>query len=64
MALTMAESADGVLALAKSYRLTHIVYRDPPYETENEAMREFHERYTVPVWRANGIVVAEIHPGR
>jgi hypothetical protein len=59
-ALVFAESADDVLAHAKAYRLTHIVYRDPPYETENAAMLAFRERYAVPVWRSNGIVVAEI----
>jgi 16S rRNA G966 N2-methylase RsmD len=59
-ALVFAESADDVLAHAKAYRLTHIVYRDPPYETENAAMRAFRERYAVTVWRGNGIVVAEI----
>ena len=59
-ALAFAESADDVLAHARAYRLTHIVYRDPPYETENAAMRAFRERYAVPVWRANGIVIAEI----
>jgi len=59
-ALVFAESADDVLKHAKAYRLTHIVYRDPPYETENAAMRAFRERYAVPVWRGNGIVVAEI----
>ena len=51
-ALAFAESADDVLAHAKTYRLTHIVYRDPPYESENAAMRAFRERYAVPVWRA------------
>jgi hypothetical protein len=61
-ALTMAQTGDNVLALAQLYRLTHIVYRDPPHETENEAMRAFRERYTVPFWRANGLVVAEIQP--
>ena len=59
-ALVLAESADDVLAHARAYGLTHIVYRDPPYETENAAMHAFRERYAVPVWRGNGIVVAEI----
>jgi hypothetical protein len=45
-ALTHAESADDVLAHAQKFALTHIVYRDPPYEFENVAMREFRERYT------------------
>jgi hypothetical protein len=59
-ALVYAESADDVLAHARAYRLTHIVYRDPPYETENEAMRTFRERYTVPIWRESGLVIATI----
>jgi len=59
-ALVLAQSADDVLAHARAYNLTHIVYRDPAWETENAAMHEFRERYTVPVWRANGLVVAEI----
>jgi hypothetical protein len=61
-ALTMAQTADDVLAHAKLFRLTHIVYRDPPHETENEAMHAFRERYAVPIWRANGMVIAEIQP--
>ena len=56
------QSADDVLAHAQKFALTHIVYRDPPYEFENAAMREFRERYTVPVRRANGLVVAAIRP--
>jgi Dolichyl-phosphate-mannose-protein mannosyltransferase len=59
-ALTMAESADDVLANAKAFGLTHIVYRDPPGDTESEAMRAFHERYSVPIWRANGVVIAAL----
>jgi hypothetical protein len=59
-ALTTAESADDVLTNATAFALTHIVYRDPPYETENEAMRAFRERYSVPIWRANGMVIAAI----
>ena len=46
----------------RAFSLTHIVYRDPPYEFENAAMREFRELYTVPIWRANGLVVAAIRP--
>ncbi len=61
-ALTMAQTADDVLDHAKMFRLTHIVYRDPPYQYENEAMRAFRERFAVPVWHANGITVAEIQP--
>ena len=61
-ALAAAQSADDVLAHAKSFALTHIVYRDPPYEFENAAMREFRELYTVPVRRADGLVVAAIRP--
>jgi hypothetical protein len=65
-ALTMALTADDVLAHAKLFRLTHVVYRDPPNESENEAMRAFRERYAVPIWSANGMVVAAIQlaPGR
>ena len=59
-ALAFSETADDVLAHAKSYQLTHIVYRDPPYDNETNAMRDFRERYAVPIWRANGMVVAEI----
>jgi hypothetical protein len=64
-ALTMAQTAEDVLAHAKKFGLTHIVYRDPPWESENAAMHAFREKYTVPVWRANGIVVAaiELPPG-
>ena len=61
-ALTMAQTAGDVLAHARRFKLTHIVYRDPPYESENEAMHAFRERYTAPIWRANGIVVAAIQP--
>jgi len=60
--LALAQSADDVLAHAKTFSLTHIVYRDPPYEFENAAMREFRELYTVPVQRANGLVVAAVRP--
>ncbi len=59
-ALAYAESAQDVLANAESFKLTHIVYRDPPYDTENQAMHDFRVRYTVPIWRANGMVIAEI----
>jgi hypothetical protein len=59
-ALANAESAGDVIALAKKFRLTHIVYRDPPHEAENRAMFDFRSRYTEPLWRANGIVVARI----
>jgi hypothetical protein len=59
-ALANAESVGDVIALAKKFRLTHIVYRDPPYDTENQAMFDFRSRYTEPLWRANGIVVARI----
>ncbi len=61
-ALATAQTADDVLAHARKFRLTHIVYRDPPYEWENAAMKAFREQFTVPVWRANGVVVAEIRP--
>ena len=61
-ALALAQSMDDVLAHAKKFSLTHIVYRDPPWEFENAAMREFRENYTVPIWRANGLVVAAILP--
>ncbi|MEO8754592.1 MAG: hypothetical protein ABI624_18140 [Casimicrobiaceae bacterium] len=61
-ALSGAESANDVLAHAKKFKLTHIVYRDPPYDTENPAMREFRERYAEPIWRANGIVIAALKP--
>jgi 16S rRNA G966 N2-methylase RsmD len=53
-----------VLAHARKFQLTHIVYRDPPYEWENAAMKAFREQFAVPVWRANGIVVAEIRPAQ
>jgi asparagine N-glycosylation enzyme membrane subunit Stt3 len=59
-ALATAESIDEVLANATAFALTHIVYRDPPYETENDAMREFRERYSVPIWHANGMVIAAL----
>ena len=59
-AITEALTADEVLANARSFRLTHIVYRDPPWESENDAMRAFREQFTVPIWRANGMVIAEI----
>jgi Dolichyl-phosphate-mannose-protein mannosyltransferase len=61
-AITMAQTADDVLAVAKMFSLTHIVYRDPPDESENDAMRAFRERYTVPVWRGNGMIIAAIGP--
>lgn len=63
-ALTMAQTADDVLLAVKAYRLTHIVYRDPSHDGENEAMRSFRQRHTVPIWRANGIVVAVIRPAQ
>jgi len=59
-AITMALNADDVLAHAKLFRLTHIVYREPPWESENDAMRAFRVLYTAPIWRANGMVIAEI----
>jgi hypothetical protein len=59
-AITAAITADEVLANARYFRLTHIVYRDPPWESENDAMRAFREHYAVPIWRANGMVIAEI----
>jgi hypothetical protein len=36
------------------------VYRDPPWEFENAAMKAFRERYAVPIWKGNGIVIAEL----
>jgi hypothetical protein len=59
-ALSFAESDQDVLAHARKFKLTHIVYRDPPHGSENPAMHDFRVRYTVPVWRANGMVIAEI----
>jgi hypothetical protein len=59
-ALADAQSVNDVIALTRKFRLTHIVYRDPPYDAENQAMLDFRSRYSDPVWRANGIVVARI----
>jgi hypothetical protein len=59
-ALAYAESVSDVIALTRKFRLTHIVYRDPPHDAENQAMFDFRTRYTEPVWRANGIVVARV----
>ena len=58
--ISAALAKEDVLANAQSFRLTHIVYRDPPGESENDAMRAFREQYAVPIWRANGLVIAEI----
>jgi len=59
-ALALAQSADDVLTHARKFGLTHIVYRDPPWEFENAAMKAFRERYAVPKWKENGIVIAEL----
>jgi hypothetical protein len=61
-ALTMARNAGDILVYVKRYELTHIVYRDPPRDSENDAMRSFREQHTVPIWSAEGLVVAAIQP--
>lgn len=60
LTLTQARSVSDIVAFAKRHRLTHIVYRDPPHDTENPPLREFHERYTTPIYRGNGVVVARV----
>ncbi|MDR1967095.1 MAG: glycosyltransferase family 39 protein [Burkholderiaceae bacterium] len=59
-ALNWAQSADDIVANARQFGLTHIVYRDPADNTENDALREFRQRYAVPIWRGNGRVIAKL----
>jgi Dolichyl-phosphate-mannose-protein mannosyltransferase len=63
--LLAASSAEDVLAIARRYNLTHAVFVDPSIDLENpfnSMIDAFRDRYTTPVWRYGGLVVAIIMP--
>jgi hypothetical protein len=67
-ALTRATTAEDVLALAREYRLSHVVVWEPiwdvPAGPTGLAISAFRDKYTIPVWRFGGRLVAVIDYGR
>jgi hypothetical protein len=65
-ALIRATKAEDVLAVARDFRLTHAVIWEPPWDASQipvaVAISAFRDRYTTPVWRFQGRVVAAIKP--
>jgi hypothetical protein len=49
--------------IARDYRLTHVVLWEPAWDTTgNLAIAAFRDRYTTPVWRFAGRIVAAVKP--
>jgi hypothetical protein len=59
-ALVAASSAEDVLTIARRYGLTHGVFVDNV--SELPAVDAFRDKYTAPVWRFGGLVIALIKP--
>ena len=63
-ALANAGSASEVLAVARKFRLTHVVVAEGPPTSATDYIPAFRDQYTTPIWRYGGRVVAEIKPDR
>jgi hypothetical protein len=63
-ALLRATTAEDVLALARQYRLTHVVVWEPVWDIPagpmGSAISAFRDRYTTPMWRFGGRLLAAI----
>ncbi|HSS71825.1 MAG TPA: hypothetical protein VLQ46_14390, partial [Casimicrobiaceae bacterium] len=63
-ALVRATTAEDVLALARQYKLSHVVVWEPvwdiPAGDTGRAISAFRDRYTTPVWRYGGRLLAAI----
>ncbi|HEX6137267.1 MAG TPA: glycosyltransferase family 39 protein [Casimicrobiaceae bacterium] len=60
-AFMRARGADDILAIARAWRLTHVVVRVVPAPYER-AITDFRDRYTRPVWEFENYRVAAIMP--
>ena len=63
-ALVRATTAEDVLALAREYQLTHVVVWEPVWDLPagpmGSAISAFRDKYTTPVWRFGGRLLAAI----
>ena len=60
-AFARARNADDILAIARAFRLTHVVVHAVPAPHER-AITDFRDRYTTPVWQFENYRVAAIVP--
>ena len=60
-AFARARNADDILAIARAWRLTHVVVHAVPAAYER-AITDFRDRYTKPVWQFENYLVAAIVP--